>query len=259
MISLTLLLTLSACASDDTPAPAQSQAPSATAASSSQPPASSASPQASEDATAPSSKEPPVPGETISKEQIRAALDDFKARHKGALETPNEQFDPRHAEDASEGLNVKPEQCRTAYLGHEDVEIADRATTHPVLYRNTANQDVMWLSMLEYPTAEDAHTIMKMRDLDDTDCARMEIEAHGVKMVVTHKTRDLPHLEGAEMAHGVETVQTLPGGASTTTHSVVAWKGNLHVTSSLSSVEANYTAKDAEQVVLDALKAIDGA
>lgn len=260
LIPLALALTLGACSSEGGPNQQESPASSAPSLSASEKPTGQPSESAPESSTsAPvASESPAASGEKVSKKRIQAAIDDFVAKHKGAQEIPGSDIKPSELDEVSKGVKVEPKACRDAYLSFQDPDLPQTGKTHVAMHRNTGSGDIAWLSISEFDSPDDARKMMTHHeDSGSAQCERMEIETNGMKLTVQYITRTPPELASIDRVSASTVVETIPSGASTTTHSVVALKGNLMVLSSLSSVEDNFTPEQADAIVRDALQAID--
>ncbi|MDU7359821.1 MAG: DUF5642 family protein [Propionibacteriaceae bacterium] len=257
LLPLVAMLSLGACSNSDEPSPTES--PTHSASSAPTPSSTSEAQQPTATPSEPSSDaSPATSGEKVSKEQIQAAIDDFVARHEGAQQIPGSDIKPSELDETAKGVKVEPKECEEAYTRFQDPDLPQNGKTHVALHRSNGYGDIIWLSISEFDTAEDADQMMKHdEDPGQAQCDRLKIEANGVKLTVEFEDRTPPKLEDVQRVTARKTVETIPGGASTTTHSVVALKGNLMIMSSLSSVEDNFTPEQADAVIKDALKAMN--
>ncbi len=251
LVPLAVALTLGACSAGDEPSPTQSPTPSASSESSSE--ASPTEPQQTEESATPAAS-----GEKVSQEQIQAAIDAFVKKHEGAQEIPGSDIKPSELDEVSKGVKVEPKECRDAYLRLQDPDLPQTGKTHVAMHRNTGLGNLVWLSIQEYETAEDARRMATVSDEPGpSQCKKMKIETNGMTVTVEYTERKPPKFDNVELTSAMQLVETIPGGASTTTNSVLALKGNVVVSSSLHSVEDSFTPEDADAIVRDALEAMD--
>lgn len=254
LVPLAAALTLGACSSGEEPRPTESPTPSASSA-----PSPSETEQPTKAPSEPSSEaSPATSGEKVSQEQIQAAIDAFVQKHEGAQEIPGSDITPSELAEGSEDVKVEPKECRDVYLGLQDSDLPEGGRTHVAMHRNTGLGNVVWLSIQEYETAEDARQMVTDGDEPGPpQCKTMKIETNGLAMTLEYTQLDPPTFDNVDMASAMHMVQTIPGGASTTTNSVLALKGNVVVSSSLHSVEDSLTPEEAEVIVRDALEAME--
>lgn len=259
LVPLAGALTLAACSSSEEPSPT----PSASSATEAEQPTGAPSEPSSEAASAEpqpteESATPAATGEKVSQEQIQAAIDAFVKKHKDAQEIPGSDITPSELAEGSEDVKVEPKECRDVYLGLQDSDLPEGGRTHVAMHRNTGLGNVVWLSIQEYETAEDARQMVTDGDEPGPpQCKTMKIETNGLAMTLEYTQLDPPTFDNVDMASAMHIVQTIPGGASTTTNSVLALKGNVVVSSSLHSVEDSLTPEEAEAIVRDALEAME--
>lgn len=254
LVPLAAALTLGACSSGEEPRPTESPTPSASSA-----PSPSETEQPTDAPSEPSSDaSPATSGEKVSQEQIQAAIDAFVQKHEGAQEIPGSDITPSELAEGSEDVKVEPKECRDVYLGLQDSDLPEGGRTHVAMHRNTGLGNVVWLSIQEYETAEDARQMVTDGDEPGPpQCKTMKIETNGLAMTLEYTQLDPPTFDNVDMASAMHMVQTIPGGASTTTNSVLALKGNVVVSSSLHSVDDSLTPEEAEAIVRDALEAME--
>lgn len=257
LLPLVAMLSLGACSNGDEPSPTES--PTHSASSAPTPSSTSEAQQATASPSEPSSDaSPATSGEKVSKEQIQAAIDAFVKKHKDAQEIPGSDITPSELAEGSEDVKIEPKECRDVYLGLQDSDLPEGGKTHVAMHRNTGLGNVVWLSIQEYETAEDARQMVIDGDEPGPpQCKKMKIETKGIDMTLEYTQLDPPTFDNVDMTSAMHMVQTIPGGASTTTNSVLALKGNVVVSSSLHSVEDSLTPEEAEAIVRDALEAME--
>lgn len=265
LVPLAVALTLGACSSGEEPDQTPSPTPNASSASEAEQPTGAPSEPSSEAASTepkPTEEEesatPAGSEKKVSQEQIQAAIDAFVKKHEGADEIPGSDITPSELAEGSEDVKVEPKECRDVYLGLQDSDLPEGGRTHVAMHRNTGLGNVVWLSIQEYETAEDARQMVTDGDEPGPpQCKTMKIETNGLAMTLEYTQLDPPTFDNVDMASAMHVVQTIPGGASTTTNSVLALKGNVVVSSSLHSVEDSLTPEEAEAIVRDALEAME--
>lgn len=127
------------------------------------------------------------------------------------------------------------------------------------MHRNTGLGNVVWLSIQEYETAEDARQMVidQNEPTPPPQCKRIKVETAGLQVTLEYTELEPPTFDNVDMTSAMHIVETIPGGASTTTNSVLVLKGNVVVSSSLHSVDDSLTAEEAEAIVRDALEAME--
>ena len=263
LVPLAVALTLGACSSGEEPDPTPSPTPNASSASEAEPStgapsepsseAASTEPKPTEESATPAGSE-----EKVSQEQIQAAIDAFVKKHEGAQEIPGSDIKPSELDEVSKGVKVEPKECKDAYLRLQDPDLPQTGKTHVAMHRNTGLGNLVWLSIQEYETAEDARRMATLSDEPGAaQCEKMKIEINGMTVTVEYTKRKPPAFDNVDLTSAMRLVETIPGGASTTTNSVLALKGNVVVSSSLHSVEDSFTPADADAIVRDALEAME--
>lgn len=264
LVPLAVALTLGACSSSEEPGPTQSPTPSASSATEPEQPTGAPSEPSSEASpTEPRPTEesatPAASGEKVSKEQIQAAIDAFVKKHKDAQEIPGSDIKPSELKKDSDKVKVEPKECTDAYLGLQNPDLPQTGKTHVAMHRNTGLGNVVWLSIQEYETAEDARRMVidQNEPTPPPQCKRIKVETGGLQVTLEYTELEPPTFDNVDMTSAFHMVETIPGGASTTTNSVLALKGNVVVASSLHSVEDSLTPEEAEAIVRDALEAME--
>ncbi|WP_297739123.1 hypothetical protein [uncultured Tessaracoccus sp.] len=263
LVLLAVALTLGACSSGEEPSPTQSPAPTASSASEAEQPTGAPSEPSSKTSAAEMQQPqgpttPAASGERVSQEQIQAAIDAFVKKHEGAQQIPGSEIDPGELADDSEDMKIEPQQCRDFYHDLQDGDLPEGGRTHVAIHRNTGLGNVVWLSIQEYQTAEDARQMAIDRgEPVPHQCNEAKTETNGVMMTLHYTQLEAPTFDNVDMTSAMHMVQTIPGGASTTTNSVSALKGNVVVSSSLHSVDGSLTPQEAVAIVRDALEAME--
>lgn len=185
-------------------------------------------------------------------DQGRAVIDAFMAKHKDAEEVPAEMFDPEQAKKMLSQLKVEPAECNAAMGAQQDPELLKSAAWGGAAAVDTKAGSSTSVAVAEF--GQEARPLVEEARAMSEKCPQITIGEGEQTFKGTIKVHDAPSVQGADVAHIIESTVDI-GGAKQVSYNAQAAKGNLFINAALTAPEGSAKPGDAEKLLAEAVAA----